>query len=149
MKKHLSQFLLLLFLFIFSKDSIALPVGWNNALPIQVQNNSAVSVTDYQVQLTVNTQSLIALGEMNVTGSDMRFGKDCSGNTLFNYWIESGINTPNTIIWVKMDSLNALETRTIYMFYNNPLATAVSAVTGTFFGPHSSTDSVASGAAGE
>jgi hypothetical protein len=148
MKKILLQFFLPLFLLIFSKVSIALPVGWNNALPIQVQNNSAVSVTNYQVQLTVNTQSLIALGQMNANGSDIRFGKDCSGNILFNYWIESGINTPNTVIWVKMDSLNSLETRTIYMFYNNPLAVAASAVNGTFFGPHSSTDSVASGAAG-
>lgn len=34
------------------------------------------------------------------------------------------------------------------MFYNNPGAPVVSAVNGTFFGPNSSTDSVASGGAG-
>jgi hypothetical protein len=149
MKKISILQLLFIILFLsFSKISTALPNGWANAMPIQIQNNMAVSVTNYQVQLTINTQALIALGQMNPNGSDIRFGKDCSGNILFNYWIESGINTPNTIIWVKMDSLNSLETRTIYMFYNNSGAAAVSAVNGTFFGPNSSTDSVASGAAG-
>jgi hypothetical protein len=148
MKHIYLKLVTILALLLFNVSSYALPVGWNNAEAIQVQNNTAVSVTNYQVQLTINTQSLIALGQMNANGSDLRFGKDCAGNILFNYWIESGINTPNTIVWVKMDTLNASETRTIYMFYNNPGAPIVSAVNGTFFGPNSSTDSVASGGAG-
>ncbi|MBK7589382.1 MAG: hypothetical protein IPI22_14140 [Bacteroidetes bacterium] len=44
---------------------------------------------------------------MNANGSDLRFGKDCAGNILSIVGLESGINTPNTIVWVKMDTLNA------------------------------------------
>ena len=36
-------------LILINISSYALPVGWNNAQAIQVQNNTAVSVTDYQV----------------------------------------------------------------------------------------------------
>lgn len=91
MKHIYLKLVTILALLLFNVSSYALPVGWNNAQAIQVQNNTAVSVTNYQVQLTINTQSLIALGQMNANGSDLRFGKDCAGNILFNYWIESGI----------------------------------------------------------
>jgi hypothetical protein len=85
---------------------------------------------------------------MNAAGNDIRFGKDCAGTTLFNYWIESGINTTTTVAWVKIDTLPANGTVTFYMYYGNSSAPAVSAVPGVFIGPHSSTDSVASGGSG-
>ncbi len=122
--------------------AIAQPAGWTYVQPLQVQNNTALLVTDYQLQLTLNTQTPIGAGEMNANGDDIRFGKDCAGTTLFNYWIESGINTATTVIWVKIDSLPASGTMQFYMFYGNAAAPAASAVMGTFYGPHSSTDSV-------
>ena len=148
MKNNLPKLVLIALLLTFFNAAKALPTGWFFAQAIQVQDNNGTSITDYQVQLSINTQALISAGQLNANASDLRFGKDCDGTTLFNYWIESGINTTNTIVWVKMDSLNALASHTIYMFYGNPGATAVSAVNGTFFGPNSSTDSVASGGAG-
>ena len=84
MKHIYLKLVTILALLLFNVSSYALPVGWNNAEAIQVQNNTAVSVTNYQVQLTINTQSLIALGQMNANGRDLRFGKDCAGNILFN-----------------------------------------------------------------
>ena len=128
--------------------SIAQPAGWTYVLPLQVTNNTASLVTDYQLQLTVNTQTPIGAGQMLANGNDIRFGKECAGITLFNYWIESGINTASTVIWVKIDSLPASGTMQFYMFYGNAAASGASAVSGTFIGPHSSTDSVASGGAG-
>lgn len=148
MKTNLPKLVLIAMLLTFFNVAKALPTGWFFAQAIQVQDNNGASITNYQLQLTINTQALITAGQLNANGSDLRFGKDCDGTIMFNYWIESGLNTTNTIIWVKMDSLNALATHTIYMFYGNPLATQVSAVNGTFFGPNSSTDSVASGGAG-
>ncbi|TND07769.1 MAG: hypothetical protein FD123_2920 [Bacteroidetes bacterium] len=133
---------------LFSAALYAQPVGWTYVMPVQITNNTSSLVTDYQASLTINTQALIGAGQMLATGDDIRFGKECSGTTLYNYWIESGINTTTTTIWVKVDSIPASGSRTFYMYYGNSSATAVSAVPGTFIGPHSSTDSVASGGAG-
>lgn len=132
----------------FGVNLVAQPLGWQHKQTIAVQENSNALITDYQLKLTVNTQALISATQMNANGDDIRFGKTCDGSTLFNYWIESGINTATTVIWVKIDTLQANSTKTIYMFYGNSSATAVSAVMGTFVGPHSTTDSVASGAPG-
>ncbi len=127
---------------------ISQPTGWSYVQPISVTENTGTLTANYQLKLTVNTQALITAGKMNSDGSDIRFGKNCAGTTLFNYWIESGINTPSTIIWVKIDTLQANATSKIYLFYGNTTATSVSAVNGTFVGPISSTDSVSSGGAG-
>lgn len=133
---------------ILSIAAFAQPAGWSYAQPLLVQNNTASLVTNYQMMFTYNTQTPIGLGQMNANGNDIRFGKTCAGTTLFNYWIESGINTTTTTIWVKIDTIPASGSVTIFMFYGNSSAAAASAVPGVFIGPHSSTDSVASGGAG-
>jgi hypothetical protein len=128
---------------LFSLKMYAQPAGWSYSAPFQIVNNVASVVTNYQASVIVNTQALIGAGQMQVTGNDIRFGKDCSGNTLYNYWIQSGLNTPNTVIWVKIDTLYPSATRTFYMFYGNSSAGAASAIPGVFNGPMSSTDSTA------
>jgi hypothetical protein len=61
---------------------------------------------------------------MNADGSDIRF-VDSDDTTPLDYWIESGINTAATIIWVEVPSvLNG--TKDIYMYYGNAGAAAVS-----------------------
>lgn len=140
-------FFVVLFL-VFSVKMYAQPAGWSYSAPFQIVNNAAVQVVNYQAAVTVNTQALISAGQMQATGNDIRFGKDCAGNTLYNYWIESGLNTTSTIIWVKIDTLFPSATRTFYLFYGNSSAPSVSGVPGVFNGPMSSTDSVASGAPG-
>jgi len=98
-------------------------VGWQYFRAITIQNPNNQSVSNYQVKIIINTQVLIAQGKMKSAGEDMRFtDKSCN---LLPYWIESGINTPSTIVWVKISSLCALATDTIYMWYGN--AGAVSA----------------------
>ncbi|MDH4473303.1 MAG: DUF2341 domain-containing protein [Fluviicola sp.] len=141
------KLLLVLTLFCAFQLTAQMP-GWSYIQPILVTENSGALVTDYQLQLTVNTQDMITAGHLLADGSDLRFTKDCGGTLLFSYWIESGINTPTTKVWVKIDTLQANANRVIYMQYGNALATAVSQIAGTFIGPHSSTDSVASGGAG-
>ncbi len=128
--------------------AVAQPAGWSFVVPLDITNPNGLQVTNYQVGITLNTATPIGAGQMQATGADIRFGNNCSGSTLYNYWIESGINTANTLIWVKVDTLPANATKRIFLYYGNSAATAVSAVPGTFFGPHSSTDSVASGGAG-
>lgn len=127
---------------------LAQPSGWLYSRPIQVTDNSGTTTTQYQLRLTIDTQTPIGAGQMNSNGNDIRFTKDCAGTVMYNYWIESGINTASTVIWVKIDTLFANATRTFFMAWGNSSASAVSAVNGTFFGPHSATDSVASGGSG-
>ncbi|MDQ3112398.1 MAG: DUF2341 domain-containing protein, partial [Bacteroidota bacterium] len=140
MKKH---YLIALVLMFSAFKAYAQPAGWNFSAPYQIVNNVATTVTNYQAKLTINTQSLVSAGVMLASGNDIRFGKDCAGNTLYNYWIESGMNTATTTIWVKIDSLMPSATRTFYMFYGNASATTVSAIPGVFNGPMSATDSTA------
>lgn len=127
---------------------VAQPLGWAYSLPITLTNTTGALVTDYQVKLTLDTQTPISAAEMLANGDDMRFGKNCSGTTLFNYWIESGINTPSTIVWVKLDTLPATGSVTIYMFYGNSGATPASSLPAVFNGPNSSTDSVSGASTG-
>jgi len=122
--------------------------GYSNVTPITVYNSATVTAINYQLKLTINTQSLIAASQMQTTGDDIRFGKNCNGSTLYNHWLESGINTPTTIVWVKIDTIPAGGNRTFYFFHGNSTATSVSSVPGVFIGLKSATDSVASGGAG-
>jgi hypothetical protein len=120
----------------------AQPAGWLYNEPITVTNNNTVAAVDYQLKITVNTQSLITAGKMTSTGSDIRFGATCTGTVFFNHWIEGPMNTPTTAIWVKIPHIAANTFTTIYMFYGNSTVTTISSVMGTFRGPNSSHDSV-------
>ncbi|MFN8396390.1 MAG: DUF2341 domain-containing protein [Bacteroidia bacterium] len=148
MKKILPQLLTPLLLALLGGSLYAQPSGWSWSKPITVTENSGATLTNYQLKLYVDTQTLIAAGRMQADGDDIRFGADCPGNTLLSHWVEGPINDDSTVIWVKIPSLPASGTSTIFMFYGNAAATSASAIAGTFIGPHSSTDSVASGGAG-
>ena len=127
---------------------IAQPVGWMYNLPIQVQNNNTVNAVNYQLKIVVNTQNLISNGQMLANGNDLRFSDGCTSSNFFNYWIEGGLNTPTTAIWVKIPLIAANTSSTVFMFYGNSSAAAASAINGTFRGPNSATDSVTGGTSG-
>ncbi len=106
--------------------------GWTYRRSITINNSSnSNTLTDYQVLITLDTQSLISAGKMRSDGGDIRF-TDSDGSTQLNYWIESGINTTSTRIWVKVPSIPASSTKTIYVYYGNPSATSVSNGKATF-----------------
>jgi len=79
-------------------------------------NQSGTSINDYRLLLTVNTQTLIASGDLRSDGGDLRFTVGC---TQIPYWIESGLNTTTTKIWVKVPTV-AVGANEIKMFYGNP-----------------------------
>jgi len=122
--------------------------GYSYAKSITVTNTSSVSAINYQLRLTINTQSLIAVSQMQATGDDIRFGKKCSGGATYNHWIESGINTATTVIWVKVDTILAGASKVFFMYHGNPTAISTSSVPGVFISAGSATDSVAIGTAG-
>jgi len=98
--------------------------------PITITERSGNTLTDYQVPVTVDTASLISAGKMRPDCGDIRF-RDSIGSEI-PYWIESGINTDNTRIWVKVPSIAALGSTTIYMYYGNPSLGSMSNGTATF-----------------
>jgi len=76
----------------------------------------------------MDTASLITSGKMRENCEDIRF-TDSDGVTLISYWIESGVNSSNTRIWVKVPSIPAKSRKTIYVYYGNPDAASESDMT--------------------
>lgn len=144
----MKQFLLSVFTVFSTIATLGQMPGWSHVVPVLVQEHSGTNVYDYQLAITINTEDPVALGHMLATGDDIRFTDSCSGGTPFSYWIESGMNTAATKIWVRIDSLQAGRARSVYMHYGNVSAGPVSAIGTTFVGPHSATDSVDNGSAG-
>jgi uncharacterized membrane protein len=75
-------------------------------------------LTGYSVSFKMDTQSLISSGLMKADCGDIRIYDD-SGAEL-PYWIEYGINTASTEIWVNVTSIPASEVSYIYLDYGNP-----------------------------
>jgi hypothetical protein len=89
------------------------------------------NLTNYQVLVTLDTASLISAGKMRSDCGDIRF-TDSDAQTLLSYWIESGCNSATTKIWVKVPTIPASSTKTIYVYYGNPSATNQSSGDNTF-----------------
>jgi len=116
---------LLFFSFIFfSQDVHAWLSGFDFRRAINITNSGSTALTDYQVLITLDTQTLISQGKMRSDCGDIRFA--LADDTLLNYWIESGCNTTSTKIWVKVPSIPASSSTTIYVYYGNSSATSLS-----------------------
>ena len=127
--------ILLLLLLLIPIPTYANPAwlsGWGYRRAITISNTgNANTLTGYQVLVTLDTASLISAGKMRSDGGDIRF-TDSDGTTLLSYWIESGINTASTKVWVKVPSIPASSTKTIYLYYGNPNAVSASNGDATF-----------------
>lgn len=104
---------------------------WENKVPITIDNSGGDELTEYQFLLTVDTETPIGLGAMEPDGSDIRFSADGCCDPLC-YYIESGINTASTEIWVRVPSIPAGTTTEIFMFFGNPGAPGGSDASCTF-----------------
>jgi hypothetical protein len=120
--------------------------SWLYILPISISENSGNTLYEYQVPVVVNTSAPIAQGHMNSDGSDIRFGSAQCDTVAF--WIESGINTDSTVIWVRVPMIPANSSTVVKMYYGNSNASATSSLGETWDGPNSSTDSVSGGTSG-
>jgi len=92
---------------------------------ITVTNSGSTALSNYAIRLTVDTATPISQGKMRSDAGDIRFF-DSDQSTLLGYWIESGINTASTVIWVKIPSIPASSSKKIYMVYGNPSLTSAS-----------------------
>ncbi len=125
----------------------AQPAGWAHTQDFRVTNTEPVAATEFQVLLEINTQQLISQGKMKADGSDIRFSSVRNGSSFLPYFIEKGINTAHTRIWIKLDEVPANGRKRFFMFYGNQTATSATSI-GIFTGPYSSTDSLTGGTSG-
>ncbi len=115
--------------------------GWNHRKYKIINGSTSGLQTDYQMKLIVHkgtgtdTSTDIYLGT-NVRNDfgDVRFTAS-DGSTLLNYWIESYTSGSVATIWIKIPSIPASPSSvTIYVYYDNPIATTLSNAYATFIG---------------
>ncbi|MCL4392956.1 DUF2341 domain-containing protein [Patescibacteria group bacterium] len=106
------------------------PSGDLYSQAITINSTNTSTLTNYQVEVTLNTSALITAGQMEADCADLRF-TDSSGN-LLPYWIESGCNTTTTQIWVKVPTITASANTTIYLYYGALNAAPESNIHNTF-----------------
>jgi len=120
--KNLTIFLVF-FSFIFllqARPSYAWLSGWNYRRNITINNTqNSNTLTDYQVAINLTYTS-----NMQPDFSDIRFTN--SSDSLLSYWIESKVDSTWAYVWVKVPSIPASSTATIYLYYGNPSATSLS-----------------------
>jgi gliding motility-associated-like protein len=96
--------------------------GWDYIMPITITNNTALATTgNLQTLLIIDTQTPISQNKMQANGNDIRFIEGVCTNVIPHY-IESGINTPQTNIWVRLPSISPGGSLTIFMKYGNATA---------------------------
>lgn len=106
---------------------LAMPVAsawtdWNYWKVVTISNPTGTQLNGYITSLTIETQNDISTGKMKSDCSDLRFAQ---GSQEFEYWIESGCNTNQTLVWIKLPTLPAAG-MTLIMHFGNPIATPVS-----------------------
>lgn len=152
MKRLIYIFFILVFVLTCTLPVISQPEGieYSAQLPIRIKNNSGTPMSNTSVRLVINTQALITLGLMQPDGDDIRFAANCGLEPLstLGYYIEGPMNSANTVIWVKVPSVPANDSTLVYMYFGVPSVSGVSSPSNGLNGPHSSTDSVVSGASG-
>ena len=103
------------------------PAGITTSVgPETIQPTRPVPLTDYQVPVVIDTQSLILAGKLRSDCGDIRFVAS-DNQTLLPYFIEPGTcGTASTRIWVKVPSIPAYSSTYFFMYYGNPSATSQS-----------------------
>lgn len=124
--------------------------SWLYKIPVTITNTGG-ALTNYQVQITLNTQALISGGKMLATGADIRV-TDTDKCTAVDFWFEpTTINTTTTQLWVEVPSISASSSKIIYIYYGNGAAASTGDGDNTFsffddFGTFNATKWSATGA---
>ena len=111
-----------LLLFAGVETLLAAPLTYG--IPVTI-NNPGETLTQFQVNISVDTATLIAQEKLKGNCDDIRI-LDNDGITDIPYWIESGCNSAETHIWVKVPFLNAYTDTTIYFSYGDQNAGSLS-----------------------
>jgi len=96
---------------------------------IVITNTSDKPLFQYQIPIVLNTQELIASNKMTSNCGDIRFFDQYG---FMPYWIESGCNSMETRIWIKVPFIPE-NTSTIHLRYGNLSLTSQSDPQKTFY----------------
>jgi len=92
--------------------------NWLYRKAITVDNtNNGNTLTDYQVEVNLDTSDFDFL-KAQMFGQDIVFTDD-DGTTLVDHWVQDYSPIKSADIWVKVPSVPASSTKTIYMYYGN------------------------------
>lgn len=100
-----------------------------------ITETSDVAATNYQVLLTLDSTSFHAGYSWTINGDDLRV-IDSDDLTPLGFFIQSwSAATKTAEVWVRLPTLAASQTKTIYLYYGNEEATSASSVPDTFITP--------------
>ncbi|MFC2061090.1 DUF2341 domain-containing protein [Elusimicrobiota bacterium] len=99
--------------------------NWQYREPIDIYNSNASALTDYNVYIATSEFTATERSHMEGDYKDVRFTQYITGGEL-NYWKDT------EGFYVEVPDLPAQSTTTIYIYYGNISATAVSTTTGVF-----------------
>ncbi|RLI96480.1 MAG: hypothetical protein DRO99_04375, partial [Candidatus Aenigmatarchaeota archaeon] len=113
---------------------------WNRSylfrMRVNITEESGDNLTDYQVNVTINTSRLISLSRMQSDCSDARFviyNQTTGEYTGLSYWFSRDeCNTSETEFWVRMPYLGAGETTEIEFYYGNGTVDNAANISSTF-----------------
>jgi len=101
-------------------------IAWGFRDAITVTNFSGAALTNYPVKISLTTTSLNFWSKVESTGASIRFTSS-DGTTLISHFTQDFDFTGNTsTIWVKVPSIAANSSTTIYLYYTNSTASDVS-----------------------
>jgi len=105
----------------FSMFSNSASAWWNSSWQyrknITITENSGNTLTDYQVPINITYDA-----DMVSDFSDLRFtwyNSTDTTETEIPYWIEDKVDSSWAYVWVKVPSISALGTETVYVYYGN------------------------------
>lgn len=99
--------------------------GWEYRRELTVTEQSGSDLTDFQVLIILDSTNF-DFSKANADGSDIRFTTD-DGTTLLDHWIEYWDSAnAKARIWIKIPSILANGSVTVYTYYGNSSATDTS-----------------------
>lgn len=117
MKLYFTTLALLMAGSLFAQDCAP---GWSFYRVITVDNSAGAELTDYQVQITLDTRALADAGSLRADGADLRvFTTDC---TPLSFWGDSLGLSNTTRLYVKIPSLAAGASVDLQVYYGRPQA---------------------------
>jgi len=100
--------------------------SWAKRKLIAIVNNTASTLTNYQVQISITYDS-----DMQDDFEDLRFTSS-NGTTLIDHWIETYTASTSAVVWIEVPSISASDTGYVFMYYGNGGASTASNGDNTF-----------------
>lgn len=128
-KKH--WFLLVLLALYATQANAWFDCNWKRRLQVTINNTSASALTNYEIPFTINNVNFPNYVFTNID-KDFR-AVDSNDSSLLNYFVElHSTSTTQYLAWVRIPTLAAGASKTIYLYYDNAAATSLSSAANTF-----------------